>query len=256
MKLLIASDIHLEFGERWMPPDLDYDVLVLAGDIHVGTRGFALYRGWMDRPMLYVAGNHEFYGRVLPATIREFHGLGAEGERVLSFFLEKSSVVLDGVRFLGCTLWTDFALHGAAMQDTAMAVAEECMADYAKIVAIKDGPTKVMLAPQDTLRLHQHSRDWLARELAKPHDGPTVVVTHHAPSIHSIAPRFCDDLASAAYASNLEPLIEQYQPAAWIHGHTHVAVDYHIGATRIVANPRGYPGETYVGYRPRLVVEV
>lgn len=256
MKLLIASDIHLEFGERWMPPDIDYDVLVLAGDIHVGTRGYKLYRGWMDRPLLYVAGNHEFYGRVLPATIREFHGLGAEGERVLSFFLEKSTAEIDGVRFLGCTLWTDFEVFGCDRRDEAMAVAVRTMRDYWKIYVAKDGPTKVLLSPHDTLRFHKQSREWLAKELAKPHDGPTVVLTHHAPSVRSIPPRYRDDLVSAAYASNLEPLIEEFQPAAWIHGHTHVGVDYHIGATRIVCNPRGYPGETFVGYGPRLVLEI
>lgn len=210
MKILVASDIHLEFGERWMPPDIDYDVLVLAGDIHVGTRGFSLYRGWMDRWMIYVAGNHEFYGQNMPATVRQLQGLGAEAERVGSFYLEKSSTEIDGVRFLGCTLWTDFCLFGGDRQAEAMAVAEETMADYAKIIVAKDGPTKVKLAPRDTLRFHERARDWLTRELAKPHDGPTVVVTHHAPSIHSIAPRFCDDLVSAAYASNLEPLIEEF----------------------------------------------
>lgn len=256
MKLAIYSDVHLEFGEPWMPADMDFDVLVLAGDIHVGTKGFKLYRGWMDRWVVYVAGNHEFYGQYLPATIRELHGKSAEAERVGLFFLEKSSVTLDGVRFLGCTLWTDFCLFGADRQADAMAAAEKTMTDYRKIVAVKDGPTKVMLAPQDTLRFHERAREWLAKELAKPHAGPTVVVTHHAPSIQSIAPRFRADLATAAYASNLEPLIEEHQPALWIHGHTHVACDYHIGATRVVANPKGYPGEAGTGFRQRLVVEV
>lgn len=256
IKLAIYSDVHLEFGEPWEPADMDFDVLVLAGDIHVGTKGFRLFRGWMDRWMLYVAGNHEFYGQNLPATIRELHGLGAEGERVGSFFLEKSSVILDGVRFLGTTLWTDFELFGADRQAEAMAAAEKVMTDYRKIVAIKDGPTKVMLAPQDTLRFHERAREWLTRELAKPFDGKTVVVTHHAPSLQSIAPRFRTDLATAAYASNLESLIEDHQPALWIHGHTHVACDYRIGATRVVANPKGYPGERFTDFRQRLIVEV
>lgn len=256
MKILVASDIHLEFGEPWEPPDVGYDVLVLTGDIHVGTKGFKRFRGWMDRPMIYVAGNHEYYGQNMPATIRSLRGLGAEGGRALSFFLEQSTTEIDGVRFLGCTLWTDFEVFGCDRRDEAMAVAVRSMRDYWKIYIAKDGPTKVLLSPHDTLRFHEQSRDWLARELAKPFDGPTVILTHHAPSMKSIAPRFRGDLMTAAFASNLEAMIEEFQPAAWIHGHTHVACDYHIGATRVVGNPRGYPGETFVGYRPRLVVEI
>lgn len=256
MRLYIASDVHLEFGEPWEPADLDYDVLVLAGDIHLGAKGFTRFRGWMGRWMVYVAGNHEFYGQNLPATIRELHSKSAEGERVGSFFLEKSSTVIDGVRFLGTTLWTDFKLFGVDRRDEAMAYAERTMDDYRKIIAIKDGPTKVMLAPQDTLRFHERAVEWLARELAKPHPGPTVVVTHHAPSMQSIAPKFRADLVTAAFASNLEAMIEEHQPAVWIHGHSHVACDYHIGATRVVANPRGYPGERFTDFRQRLVVVV
>ncbi|NMG42645.1 hypothetical protein GPA22_02710 [Aromatoleum toluvorans] len=112
MKLYIASEVHLECGEPWEPADCNLDVLILAGDIHVGTKGWKRFRGWRDRWMLYVADNHEFYGQSLPATLRELHGKSAEGERVGSFFLEKSSTVNDGVRFLGTTLWTDFKLFG------------------------------------------------------------------------------------------------------------------------------------------------
>lgn len=255
MKLYVASDLHLEFGNDWKPLDIDYDVLVLAGDIHKTTKGFRRYRGWNDRRMVYVAGNHEFYRQNLPATLREFQGLRAESELAGSFFLEKSSAEIDGVRFLGCTLWTDFLVHGEALQADAMTIAGDEMSDYSSIVILKDGPTKVKLAPDDTLRLHQQSRAWLERELAKPHDGPTVVVTHHAPSIRSVE-RYRSDLISAAYASNLEALIERYQPALWIHGHSHTACDYQIGQTRVVCNPRGYPAETFTGFRPRLVIEI
>ncbi len=257
MRLHIASDVHLEMGEDWEPPaDLDFDVLVLAGDIHVSTKGFKRFRGWGDRWMVYVAGNHEFYGQNLPGTVRELHGCGAEGKRVGAFFLEKSSAVIEGVRFLGTTLWTDFALFGAGRQAEAMDCAEAGMTDYRKIVAIKDGPTRIKLAPADTLRLHERARDWLDRELAKPFDGPTVVVTHHAPSVRSIPERFCGDLLSASYASDLEAMMEAHQPALWMHGHSHVTCDYWVGKTRVVCNPKGYPSEFGTGFRPRLVVEV
>ncbi|NMG42644.1 hypothetical protein GPA22_02705 [Aromatoleum toluvorans] len=137
-----------------------------------------------------------------------------------------------------------------------MNTAEQEMTDYRKIIAVKDGPTKVMLSPADTLRFHLRACEWLENELAKPHDGPTVVVTHHAPSIQSIPPRFRADLVSAAYASNLEALIEEHQPALWVHGHSHTACDYRIGATRIIANPKGYPGEGGTDFRQNLIVEI
>lgn len=252
MKLLIASDLHLELGEAWTPPPVDYDVLVLAGDIDAGTRGFERFRSRDGRPLIYVCGNHECYGRSLQATIDELRALSSYD----TYFLENSSVEIDGVRFLGSMLWTDFELHGLAKRREAMAVAAEQMADYSRIFVRKDGPKPVRLTPADTLRLHQESRAWLTCELAKPFGGRTVVVTHAAPSLRSIAPRFRVDLISASFASNLETMIEEYQPALWVHGHTHNHADYCIGRTRVIGNPRGYPGERGVGFRPGLVIEV
>lgn len=252
MKLLIASDLHLELGEPWEPPPVDYDVLVLAGDIDAGTRGFERFRSQDSRPLVYVCGNHELYGRSLPAALDELRAL-SYGD---SYFLENSSAVIDGVRFLGAMLWTDFELHGLAKRREAMAVAAEQMRDYELIYVSKDGPKATRLTPVDTLRLHQESRAWLTCELAKSHSGPTVVVTHAAPSLQSIALRFRTDLISAAFASDLEALIEEYQPTLWVHGHTHNHADYCLGRTRVIGNPRGYPGERFVGFRDGLVIEV
>ncbi|MCC4118445.1 metallophosphoesterase [Aromatoleum toluclasticum] len=252
MKLLIASDLHLELGEAWEPPPIDYDVLVLAGDIDAGTKGFERFRSRDGRPLIYVCGNHEYYGRSLQATLDELRALSSHD----AHFLENSSVQIGDVRFLGATLWTDFELHGLAKRREVMATAAEQMADYDRIFVSKDGPKPVRLTPADTLRLHQESRAWVTCELAKSHAGPTVVVTHAAPSLQSIGLRFRTDLISASFASDLEAMIEEYQPELWVHGHTHNAADYHIGATRIVGNPKGYPGERFVGFRDGLVIEV
>jgi Icc-related predicted phosphoesterase len=97
----------------------------------------------------------------------------------------------------------------------------------------------------------------LHRELSQKFDGPTVVVTHHAPSPRSIAPKFADSELNPAFTSNLEPLIEHYQPALWVHGHMHNSSDYKIGQTRVVCNPRGYfPDELNPLFNPDLVVDL
>lgn len=255
MKLAIFSDLHIEFGEPWSPPaGLDYDVLVLAGDVDKGSRGVERFANWAT-PVIYVMGNHEAYGQNLPALLRELREL--RGRRSSSVhFLENSSVELGAVRFLGATLWTDFALFGVEVQEAAIAAAEECMNDFRLIRMADDGPKRAPLAARDTVRYFAHSVAWLDRQLAEAFDGPTVVVTHHLPAWGSVAPRFRDDLVTAAFASDLSGLIERHQPALWIHGHTHVACDYEIGRTRVICNPRGYPRELGTAFRPDLVVEV
>jgi hypothetical protein len=110
MKLHIVSDLHAGFGAFDLP-ETDADVLVLAGDVDVGLRGMRMAREWArGRPVIYVAGNHEFYGESIPRHITKLREAAA-GTEVR--FLENEGAVIDGVRFLGCTLWTNFDLFGA-----------------------------------------------------------------------------------------------------------------------------------------------
>jgi Icc-related predicted phosphoesterase len=105
--------------------------------------------------------------------------------------------------------------------------------------------------------LHDASRTWLVRQLEQAFDGPTVVITHHLPALKSIAPRYANDPLNPAFASRLEDMIERYQPTLWIHGHTHEPCDYELSRTRVVCNPRGYPGEYgHGGFKPDLTVVV
>lgn len=103
--------------------------------------------------------------------------------------------------------------------------------------------------PDDARRIHRVSRDWLARQCAVPFDGKTVVVTHHGPHWNSVVSRYQKDLVSAGFASHLEPLLANVD--YWIHGHIHDSVDYQVGRTRVVANPRGYL-QTAGGYENRI----
>lgn len=190
-------------------------------------------------------------------------------------FLDCDEVVLAGVRFLGCTLWTDFRLriddHGFAGQPVrllsdryrSMAECSRNLADYAAI-RVDDPHTSNSrgsrrLVPMDTLQLHRRHRSWLRAKLEEPFDGPTVVVTHHAPHRGSLAPRFTDDWASGGFVNELRPEFFRV-PALWVHGHTHDSFDYKVEGCRVVCNPRGYlnwHGEfENKAFDPGLVVEV
>jgi hypothetical protein len=149
--------------------------------------------------------------------------------------LSDEALTLDGVRFLGATLWTDFRLFGPS--PTAPIAAQQQMVDYRKI---RVSPRYRKLVPADTALWHARSVRWLREALATPFAGPTVVVTHHAPSLRSVEPGHADDELSAAYASALDELVESTGAAYWVHGHTHHNVRYEVGATTVLSNQRGY----------------
>ena len=233
MKIQIASDLHLEFlrnfqGEHLVSPHPDADVLVLAGDIASGTDAIDLFATW-PVPVVYVAGNHEFY-RADWAQVRADLRRAAAGTAI--HFLDSDAVVINGVRFLGCTLWTDFRAGGVA-QNLAMEIVEDSLNDY-RIIRTTAGT----LSARDTLDDHEVARAWLERELRQPFAGHTVVVTHHGPHERSVHPRFAGNPVNAGFVSDLSDLL----PLAglWVHGHVHDSFDYVSGDCRVVANPAGY----------------
>ncbi|HUG26041.1 metallophosphoesterase [Piscinibacter sp.] len=245
MKLLVLSDLHLEFSGLALEPDPGVDVVVLAGDIVCpGTKAveWALQVPALRaaKAVILVPGNHEYYGAVMDDE-RQAMREAAHGTAV--HLLDGDRVDIGGVRFLGCTLWTDFALRIAdadgLRSDPArgMEAARQSMTDYRTIDVL--GPHRRPLTPEDTLAVHQRQRAWLAQALAEPFDGPTVVVTHHAPHRRSLAPPFADDWVSTAFVSELPDSFFEV-PALWIHGHTHASFDYRVGRCRVLCNPRGY----------------
>ncbi len=248
MKLHILSDLHLEFGS-FTPLSTDADVVVLAGDISTGTKGVDwAAQTFPDVPVLYVAGNHEYYGHAMPRLVGKLRQR-AEGTSV--HVLENDSVLLGGIAFHGCTLWTDFDLFGNP--PLASRSAGTHMNDYRKI---RIQPKYSRLRPLDTLLRHKQSLAWLRTALSDHSRNTTVVITHHAPSLLSVAPARRDTGLSAAYASALDDFVETSRAALWVYGHTHYAADYRIGSTRMLSNPRGYSDEPVEGFRPGLLAEV
>jgi predicted phosphodiesterase len=248
MRLHILSDLHLEFGPIDIPPT-NADVVVLAGDVHVGTNGLGWIRAkFQNQQVVYVLGNHEFYHNNLTGLTESLRGQ-AEGSSV--HLLENSVVEVGGYTFLGCTLWTDFAL--VPNPKHAMAAAERLINDY-RIVQV--GGVNRILRAQDTVEMHRESVAWLRSQLARNNPARTVVVTHHAPSPLSEAPGYRQGLLSPSFVSDLNALVEQSGIPLWIHGHTHHNVDYQLGATRVLTNQRGYPREICAGFDPGMVIEL
>lgn len=239
MRLLILSDLHLEL-RRHDPLRFDLeacrpDVVILAGDIDSGARAVPwAAQTFAGLPVLYVAGNHEAYGHELLAVERALRLACADTANVR--FLNCDQHVIGSVRFLGATLWTDFALYGVPERAAAMLQAEKVMTDYRRITLA--APQERPLRALDTAQLHARHKDWLSARLDEPFDGATVVITHMAPSMRSVAPRYAHDLTSASFASPLDALAAK--PALWIHGHMHDSFDYPVGAGRVVCNPCGY----------------
>jgi 3',5'-cyclic AMP phosphodiesterase CpdA len=249
VRLHILSDLHLEQGPSG-PLCAAADAVVLAGDIATGTRGVDWARRWVrDRPVLYVAGNHEFYGHAIPGLIDELRSAAA-GSSVR--VLENDEVTFDGVRFLGCTLWSDFDFDGPERRAESMRLCERVVNDYEQI---RFGPQARALAARDTRMLHLFSRRWLAERLARPHAGPTVVITHHSPLIRTRPPVPQLRALAGAFASDVTELMGAERVALWIFGHTHRVADLEVCGTRVLSNPRGYPHQPVAGFDPACVVE-
>ena len=232
MKLHILSDLHVEFGDFTVPA-VGADVVILSGDIHVGSRGLRwIQNQGIEVPVVYVLGNHEFYGNKFPGLIDE---LKQEAEATNVHVLENDFMELGGFRFFGCTLWSDMDLFGDP--EKAMALAARGVNDYHKI---RSSPNSRKLTPEETVAWHKRSVKKLIAFLDAGAPERSVVVTHSCPSIQSIPERFQTHSLAPAFASNMENIIFNYQPRLWLHGHTHDSFDYRIGKTRIICNPRGY----------------
>jgi predicted phosphodiesterase len=251
MRIRVHSDLHLEFQD-WSPPGTEADVVVLAGDIHVGIKGIEwARRNFPTIPVVYVAGNHEFYGKHMDDLTQE---LTTEGDRLGVSVLLGRSTVINGVRFLGATLWTDFALYGTdpSSIDRAMSDARYGMRDFHVIRCEDDRKFQ----PMDARVIHLAQVRWLRAELSQEFAGPTVVVTHHLPHRRSIHPKYEGSPLNPGFASDLSDLMGS-GVSLWIHGHTHESFNYVVSGTRVVCNPRGYsPMELNASFDPALTVDL
>ncbi len=239
MKIISYSDMHLEFGRNFQPPaDVNADVMILAGDM-ITFRNFEPL-GWMlkdwHKPVLFVAGNHEYYTqRPMDAGENTFKAWLAEQHHNVTF-LQDESITIDGVHFFGGTMWTDF--NGC--DSDAMMRATNAMNDFRHIML----PNSQLLKPIDTLAFHASFVTGLERWFAQDLAGKRVVISHHAPVVNLNTQYGNSPLMPAFNSLDMVSIIEKYQPALWVYGHTHECDDQMIGDTRIISNQRGYPNRT------------
>ncbi|VTU18732.1 Calcineurin-like phosphoesterase [Variovorax sp. PBS-H4] len=267
MKLQLLSDLHLETHPQFrVAPAPGADLLILAGDVgsyqsgsrllepDFGLTRFSPRHGW-PVPVFYVPGNHEYDSADFDQTHER---LRAQCEALEIQWLERESRVIDGVRFIGTTLWADFdalVQHGDSMSEALKKRGKAMRA--ANFYLEKTGTIRageIFLA--ESMREHSLTcQAWLRHALAQEFDGPTVAVTHFAPTLASADPRYGLSPGTAGFCNSLDELL----PLAdlWLHGHLHCAFDYVKDGCRVVANPLGYMSKgEQEGFRPDLLVEV
>jgi predicted phosphodiesterase len=294
VKIAIASDLHLEFGDLEIANDDKADVLILSGDILVvkdiaqrdpyGVMGPEYrsnrYHDFMQRcsaqfpHVIYVMGNHEHYNGDFAKT--ETHLKDVLGYLKNVYVLEKEIKVIDDVTFIGGTLWTDMnngdsltLYHMKAMMNDF-----RCVENSNRVVNYKayeqingvdnrDKPIfktrTAKFQPEDAFEEHAKFKGYIQQIIQGKFDQKFVVCGHHSPSKQSTHPMYADDtVMNGGYSSDMDEFIADHpQIKLWTHGHTHHPFDYVVGETRIVCNPRGY-----INYEPQasefklLTVEV
>jgi len=259
MRILLLSDLHHELW-RERAPVIDPsqskpDMVILAGDINTGERAVAWAMAtFAPLPVLYVHGNHEAYGSNLEFVQRKIQAACDASTNV--HFLNCGEFVHQGVRFLGATLWTDFRLFGDEMRMMVMRESEMAMNDY-RLIRLESQSYRCLCA-SDTEAFHLQQRAWLSERLDHRFDGKTVVITHMAPTMQSVAARYASDLISATYASRMDDLVEKAD--LWMHGHMHDSFDYRVGKCRVVCNPCGYSKRDGSAenhhFDPNLIIEL
>lgn len=246
MRVTPISDLHLEFAPLELPGG---DVLIIAGDaaeaIHMDATGLHgpmrnvipfFYRQLEKyQKVLYIPGNHEYYNGDIQTTLDHIRDFLSCTDVIL---LNNDSVWIDGIQFLGSTLWTD-------IPEPSQFIVQKSMNDFR---LIKNGGN--ILTPADTVTFHKEAVEYLHSKIE---DHPTVVITHHAPSFRSITEKYRGSMLNLAYATHLEDFILDHPSIShWIHGHVHSQHDYMIGTTRVMANPRGYTGYEKTGFDPNI----
>ena len=240
--IALLSDLHLEFSEFTLPDDFQADLIILAGDIHTKGRGVAWAKS-LNRPCILVFGNHDYYGSSLVNEIIKAKA-SCLGSNVA--VLDDDELILQNLRILGSTLWTDYNLHGTSLNSARLAEGNlndhysEGMNDHRKIRNASFSKAR----SNDFLKSHQKSVRFLAKKISEPCILPTLIVTHHAPSALCLKDSDTEqsDSFDPCYASNLDYLITP-DVQAWLHGHVHKAKIQRIGQCLVASNPKGYPGE-------------
>lgn len=240
-KVGLLSDLHLEGSNIDTLENPGWDILVISGDLSADLNlldRFFSYKVPTDIPIVYVLGNHEYEGRKFNEVVEQYREVLQPFEHV--HLLDNESVVIDNIKFIGSTLWSNFELNGITSQKESMNWAKNNVVDFKYIFMENlDGSGKYHpITPEEMIKENEKAQKFIEFELKNnPFEGEKFVVTHFAPHKNSIQPNF-KNMDSSYWVNNFENLMgfAQY----WVHGHTHSNFDYTIEDTRVICNPRGF----------------
>ena len=257
LRVLTFSDLHLEHNPIWLlrKQYAPCDLVIIAGDLDSPLdstiRWLSTAKNFGGAPIIYVPGNHDFYGRGSPWQWEARKGKDAANGTCVGLGDGDEVFYVNGVRVLVATLWTDYALNGTRHES--MIRAQREINDHRMILHQREDRSIGLFRTSDALAQHKRDLAYFQRNLAIPHDGPTICVSHHGVAgLQSVPAEYHgagNDALNPAFSSDLTDLILQYQPEMWVHGHCHGSIDCMIGSTRIIANPKGY-GPMYSGRLP------
>lgn len=265
MKIALISDVHAEFYRNepnWLPPlPENPNVLVLAGDIHIGKSLIPfierISKAFPHTHLIVVAGNHEFYRQYRLATLYAYREAFVGHKRI--HFLENDFVDIGNVRFIGATLWTEFPLHSTQYTyEQVMNYAKDNVSDFS-LIAEDSGDKIVVFSPEMSKILFEESKAKIAQVLAESNTKKCVVVTHFPPAKKLQHPKFAPDLVTSYFTADCADIIEAYQPAYWFYGHNHWSSTTRIGNTILVSNQFGYPNERWKmggDFNPNLMIDM
>lgn len=260
MKIQIISDLHLEFEHRSITKT-ESDVIVLAGDIHNRYKRNLKFAGNLvnehKKPVISVFGNHEFYtsGNV---DLDYNKGLNLIAKEKDLYLLECNTCIIDNIKFIGCTLWTDFSFNterNVSLQQNNAYLAQDKMSDF-RYIRQKNHYSR--FNAKKCIKLFNDSKIYLKNELSKGYQGKTVIVTHFAPHINCIDPRYLKDELNCYFVAEVSEIIRECKFDLWISGHSHYSSNFELfnGEKRFVSNQMGYPGEERAGGKLDFVYEL
>ena len=258
VKIQVISDLHLEFSG--MDRELDYvaqeerDVLIVAGDLAEGTRGIDWLRKQCEfSPVVYVTGNHEYYGYDIREIDDELRKLAEDTPNL--HFLQCGTVELCGLKIAGCTLWTGLNNEdGTPLDNYHSRMVERSMSDF-HVIQVRGSRFDTFASRG----LNMQHRNWLMQQ-----EDVDIVVTHHAPTWQSVTDYWREHgkLLNPGFADTSDDLIEKLAPAYWIHGHMHSFLRYwhnrKVDGTQILCNPIGYGGsyQERTGWNDKLLIKL
>lgn len=239
-KIGVLSDLHLEGSNIDTLHNPGWDILVIPGDLSADLSmldRFFSYKAPTDIPIIYVLGNHEYEGRRFNTVVDQYREILKPYEHV--HLLDNESVIIDNIKFIGSTLWSDFELRGLEQKQQSMDWAKFNVVDFSYIFKPNEnGDGYHNISPEEMVQESKKAQKFIEFELKNnSFEGEKFVVTHFAPHPKSVNPNYTK-VDVAYWVNNLEHLMgfSQY----WVHGHTHTSYDYEVEGTRVICNPRGF----------------